>query len=67
MSEPKKLRLRALVDEIVTKEGIMPILEAITEVDDDEKSEYKIRKGNYKQRLSALYEEVNRRQKLYNY
>ena len=66
MVEPKKLRLKHLIDEIVSKEGKIPILEAIVEVYGDKKPDYKIRLNNYKERLSILYGEIDRRDKLYS-
>ena len=60
----KELGLRKLVDEIVNIEIKRPIIEAIVSVFDDQK--YQTSLKNYEQRLSTLYEEINRRDKLYN-
>ena len=65
MIELKLLKLRELVDEIVSKEGRTPILEAIVDVFGDGKPDYKISLNNHKERLSILYEEIGRRDKLY--
>ena len=66
MTEPKKLRLKQLIDEIVSKENKMQILDAIVEVYGDEKPEHKISLNNHKERLSILYGEIDRRDKLYS-
>lgn len=66
MKEPKKLKLKELVNEIVSKECRRPMLNAAVEVYGDKKPEYEMRVDNFKQRLSALYEEIDRRDKLYD-